>query len=455
MRPNSHKLLRRLLLSIGFLGCCLGAPGPATGQSSASATSEAVTDLVRPIRASLRVEGRSTPLRGQVTAWSFGAFWIVRDGGQTPVRVDWRDLNADQVYSMMRQALARDDARGYLELGATLLSIDETDIASRALQVAARLQPELDGIIGRLLEAHASGADPLALLAEDVALATPPSEPERSGAAPDPGLDQDPSTDPNERATARTAEMSTPFARVESEHFLTLMQPCGLEAQSFSSMLEQTYTGFAGVLGLGEGERFFDAKCVCYVLGDSDDYRGLAKQFNRTPNADRGQERMTFLFVDDGAVVEMGFYDQEQLASVWQYQMYLDVARAIIDRHDNARRLPLWLEQGLTRYVWILQSPGSASERQQFRRAREYCKFNSVAVFIRRNVEKFDALSNQSLAVSHLLVQALIAQKPEEFKTWIRMIKAGDDWERSLEECMGFDVDTLGAWFEQQLGITK
>jgi hypothetical protein len=437
---RTHKLMTLFALILS----CSGSLG--------HSADETPIQLDPPLRTTLRVHQRSTPLRGEITAWTYGAFWVLRDGGLTPVRTGWDVLEAGKVFELMRRIIDRDDADGRLRLGIELLRLNEPGLARRAFQTAERADPGLAETIERAIEAHRTGGDPALALVRSDPMATAAAAPGPETTNQRPGQIADPST----RASSRTERMELPFERFETEHFLVLVQEGGILAENLAIILERIYTEFASALGLGEGGSFFKNKCVCYLFTDSADFRRLAGQFRGGDDPDSNMnDRSYFIRTEERGLVELGFMQSDEIASTWEFQMFRDAAHAILDHHGSDRRLPLWVETGLIRHVELNIKPDGVSERKQVEWAAEYSRHNSVAVFIRRSVDKFDSFSADSVVVSHFLVRSLLVQKPVEFTDWVRRIKAGEDWEPAMKNSMAFDADALGRWFEAQLGVEQ
>lgn len=442
---------------------------------STAGAGEVRTELTEPVRVSLSVKDRSTPLRGEVTAWAFGAFWVVRDGGQTPVRIGWDEIGARDVYNTARRIIDRNNATDYFRLGIEMLVLEDRAIAQRAFDYAVRKEESLLADTERAVALWEAGDDPRG--AYDAMLSRTGPDPIKEGApgerdteenrfqAPTPEDDAQAKkgfepwkplgAEERERAieVQRQYAATAGYARgdnlrriAETEHFIMATDLSEHEMRRWSDQLEVMYSMMLGMFHLPESTALYAGKCNVFVFGDRQAYLNFEKHAMGLNAAGTGG-----ICHYRGEDVVIAFYRYGGDAE-FQSVLIHESVHGFMYRYRTPGRLPTWASEGLAEYIAGYLTPASNEPREQWTRAKNFVNQRKNPCGV---MENFFASENrtvyESYALSHMLVRFLLRYKPAEFKLWLDDIKAGVAWERSMLARFGIDSTRLSEGFAGEI----
>ena len=431
----------------------------------------APVQLKRPIQTSLRVEGRSTPLRGEITAWTYGAFWVLRQGGSAPMRIGWDEIPPIRVYEIARRLVDRKDADANLRLGIEMLRLDEIKAARRAFRIAEKVDPELGATVTRAIDLSLEGKDPA------LALTQGDPEPKATGVADDdPDLQPASPADetkakrgltpwvlpgPKEREEKierqRRFAMTAGYERgdnrrrlFETDHFIMATDLDEKSMKRWGGQLEIMYATMLDTLSLPPETEMYSGKCMVFVFGSRDAYltferRAMGYDASRTGG----------LCHYRGENVIMAFYQRGSDAD-FQSVLIHESVHGLMYRYRSPASLPTWANEGLSDYIAGRLTPDSNEPRENWNKAKNYVLRRLDPMEIMRQSYRDGTWYNEfSYPVSHMLVRFLIRYKAPEFKLWIDDIKAGVGWETAMQDRFGVDAQTLARGFADEIRSEK
>jgi len=423
--------------------------------------------LDRPLRITLKVEGRNTPLRGEITSWSFGDFWVQREGKAAPMRVPWLKLQPRKVYETARRLIDRDDAQGYLNLGIEMLILDEATLAQRSFASAKKNDSKTALIASKATELYESGGDP-----RD-ATARTEDEPEGAGDSPvqrpsqiddsqaESGATPWPEMTDEERAaaTARLRRFAAdtevsragPLEIYETEHYLLVTDLTEREMRLWGGQLEAMYETLLATMSMPRGINLFAGKCVIYIFAQRDAFLQFEEEVMNNPDAGWAAG----FCHQRGGDVFVAFYRQANTAEFAGILIHESV-HGFMYRYRSPARLPTWANEGLADYVAGHLSTKSIRPMRHWMHAKQFIEIGGDPLRVMKLSYRDGSWpTDEAYPVSHMLVQFLLRYKAPEFKLWIDDIKNGADWETSMKERFGVDAETLAKGFADEIKSEK
>lgn len=422
----------------------------------------------RPVRTSLRIEGRSTPLRGEIRQWAFGAFWVQRQGSDIALEIPWSDLQPKAVYETTRGMLGRDDADGYFRLGIEMLRLGDERLADRAFRFAQRQDGSLGEHIERAQSIHGDGGDPRDAYAEmigsresgaaggavDGGHLPPPMEDDAGaikGATPWPALGAEAREQAiiDQREYVRTAgfERGDPERRIhETDHFIVAADMSERDLRRWSATLETMYETMLETLELPKETDLYAGKCMVFLFNSRDSFM----KFERVAMG-IDASRFGGLCHQRGNNVILSFY---RWGSDTEFQSVLvhESVHGVMYRYRTPAALPTWANEGLADYIAGRLTPESQEPREHWTHVKAaIARGLDPMSIMEQSYRDGSWFTQDSYPTSHMLVRFLIKYKPREFKQWIDLIKAGKPWEGAMGEAFGIDADMLARGFVDEI----
>lgn len=461
MRSDAHTRLRfvsraLLLLLIALTPC------------SVALAHEEVFIPDRPKRVTLRIEGRSTPLRGSVTRWAFGAFWVQREGSDVSLEIPWSKLQPRIAYETARGLIDRDDAIGYFRLGIEMLQLDDERLAERAFKYAIGKAPWIEEHTLHAKGFHGDGRDPgrayrdmLHLVKQDAEealeaianLPPPPVDDAQAvrGVEPWKALDVE--------AFERALELQREFVRTtghergdpkrlthETDHFIIATDMTERDLMRWSQTLEEMYATMLDTLELPEGKNLFAGKAMVFLFGSREAFLKF-EQVGMGVNANRAGGLCHYR----GENVILSFYRWGSDAD-FQSVLVHESVHGVLYRYRTPASLPTWANEGLADYIAGRLTPDSNEPRQHWTHVRAAIAGGlDPKEIMEQSYANGRWYTDDSYPTSHMLVRFLIKYKPREFKQWIDLIKAGKPWEDAMGEAFGIDADMLARGFVDEI----
>jgi len=445
------------------------------GVTPTHASENPPSELAQPIRVTLRLEGRHTPLRGEITAWTFGAFRVLGDGGAHPIDCSWNRIDADKVFQIMRRILGREDARGYLRLGIEMLRLDEPRLAGRALTFASRLDKKYEQLSARAIEIWEDGGDPGAVILEEAENEVRPAAPEaqnrqepdsrgkRSG--PSPVDDAEAAAGAvrwqplEDEARLRAIEMQRRFVLTaghevgdnkrriyETDHFIMATDLDERSMRRWGERLEEMYATMIEMFGLQPDSDLYAGKCMVFVFGSRDafiKFERIAMNYDASRSGGVCHYR--------GHDVILAFYRKGSEAE-FQSVLIHESTHGFLYRYHSPSRLPTWANEGLADYIAGHLTPASHEPREHWNHAKSFILRNQdPSEIMSQSYRDGTWFTEDSYPVSHMLVRFLLKYKPAEFRAWIDDIKAGAEWRQAMTDHFGVDAETIARGFADDI----
>jgi hypothetical protein len=459
----------RMILKLLVLAVLGAIPAQASGQTFDRDLEPA--RLEEPLRTTLLVAGRSAPIRGEITAWYFGGFWVQRRDDASLVRIEWDQLKANKVYETARRLIDREDAIGYLGLGIEMLRLDERRLADRAFAFSMRLEPNLKKDVEQAIGLSEKGEDPAPVYAAaqgrlQEAPETPDGPDTRSPAPIEAsqaksGIDPWEPLGDEERTQAIDAQRQ--FAQTagygvgdnkrrvyETDHFIVATDLDERAMRRWGDQLEVMYETMIMTLSLEKDADLYAGKCMVFIFGT----RGAYLRFER--------KAMNYDATRSGGVchyrgndVILAFYRRGSDAE-FQSVLVHESVHGFLYRYRSPAGLPTWANEGLADYIAGHLTPASGEPREHWNHSKNFILQKKDPMDIMRQTYRNGTwYDDDSYPVSHMLVRFLLRYKPVEFKQWIDDIKAGAEWEEAMQRCFGVDAATLARGFADEIKSEK
>jgi hypothetical protein len=372
---------------------------------------------------------------GKITSWTTDRF--VGSFGE----YGWSDLVAADLRRIYMQVMDRKSAPLWVNLGELLAGAKGgTQFADDAFGQAKRLGAAPDAIDAARTRGKAAFAareerermDREKRLQDDVL-------PDDATAKPWPVLTDAERAQAVDRmrqeAVAAMQVAGVTAESVETDMFLLYGDLPRAELQRWGRELDSMYARVADVLAVPKGVNLFWGKAVILAFQTQDTFRlAEAAIFNRkVPSTLRGYCHTK------GPQVFISLYrgnDELQFATTLVHE----TTHGIVHRYATPVHLPDWANEGFAEWVartCVPRSKVDASRRPQglafFRQGGDAGKI--MAMSGKDGTWPGDNAIGYS--VGYLLVDLMIADRPQKFGTWVKSVKGGTPWQKALAEDFG------------------
>ena len=425
--------------------------------------------LTRSLRVTFKVDGRKTPMRSRVTAWTYGAFWVVRDGSSQEIRLGWEQLKPEVVYETARRIIGRRDAMAYFRLGIEMLVLDDPKLAERAFNYSVRLESRLEELVEQTVERWNNGEDPRSMYMvakhhlEDQDRAATRDRTEHSDQAPVDrsqavkgatpwkplGVEEREEAIKRQRHFVQTAGYGPGDNRrrvYETENFIMATDLDEASMRRWGDQLEVMYDTMLRTLDLPEDTRLYAGKAMVFVFGAREAFinfemRAMGYDARRAGGVChyRGED------------VILAFFRRGSDAE-FQSVLVHESVHGFLYRYRSPAGLPTWASEGLADYIAGYLTPASHEPRDHWNHAKNYAiRGNDPMEIMRQSYRNGTWYTRDSYPVSHMLVRFLLQYKGPEFKLWIDDIKGGANWELAMVNRFGVDAETLAKGFVEEI----
>ncbi|MBM4098959.1 MAG: hypothetical protein FJ260_03260 [Planctomycetes bacterium] len=439
-------VFRRLAAMLAVLAALLAAPRPGFAQGT----------LERPVEVRARTVTGATFV-GKLTAWTEDGF----TGSFGDRR--WSDLVAPDLRRVYAQVMDKASAAQWLRLGELLAAAkDGRKLADDAFGQAKRVGATAEQVDAARV--RASGAAKLReerdrmdrerQLQQDTL-------PDDATARPWPVLSDGDRTAAVDRMRGVAKEaMDVAGVRadtVETEFFIVTGDLPKADLQRWGRELDAMYARVAEMLQVPKGINLFWGKAVVLLYERQESFRlSEAAVFrHKAPATLRGICHMT------GPQVAISAYrgnTEAEFASTLVHE----TLHGIVHRYATPARLPDWANEGFAE--WIARACVPNGRVDQNRRPQGLAFFRQGG-----DAAKVMALSGAEgtwpgdnaigYSVGFLLVDLMIADRPQKFGAWVKAVKGGKPWQQALAEDFGVDAGRLAAsasqWYRTNDGAPR
>ena len=443
--PDGHldlKILKRkLCCHVARLSQCAAIVAVAFGLSSSMTFAESVRfgdpvvlDKPQPMRATL-ADGRS--IAGAIERWD-------DEGIDGPIgRHAWSDfkpLEAFRIRKKLIEATGTSQRDRMLDLVAWCWSIDESELAEKAVRDARSLGSSTSAVDEAKVRGVALKATRAARSAAAEREKLKATSPEGEAFPPNPW----PTLVASERTvqidamkkdvTAKLAAAGRECTPIEGKHALVYSDLGVEDASNRAVLIDEFVAACLGKLGIAPEEPIFWGKLVVIVADGSDRFRLIeASGFRQQTSADDA----SFAHYDGPkAFVVVRAQTDVTLTTIATLR---GVAFAVMHRHISATRLPPWANEGLADWLVAsfprgkfldepLRKPGLAFVRDGGSIERVFD--------LTYDAGSWPGPDRIGRSVGFLVVGFMIERGPQRFQKFIGAVKRGKEWREALEvEC--------------------
>lgn len=350
---NHWRRLAPVCLALWLAGvACAGAAEPDSRHA------ERKREISSPPALTVRLDD-DRQLRGRLVAFSPVGFDLTDADGQTHF-VRWPQLPPRRVFLVQRRLLARDDARGWLQLGITLRAMEHDEAeqwSDRALERAERLDASLAEHVERVRAGERVTLTPEsdqrreprrndeAQEALDVATAGPRTVGEaqqRHWGALDPETHREAIRRLDAFAREGAARIDADLQRHETRFFLLYTDLTRTETRRWIDLMDRMYVRLANLFGVPEGENIWHGKCLVVIFRRADDYHAFERTVHGHPAPGTAGRCWTFGNGD----VHITFYRQSNPFR-FAHVLVHEAVHGFLHRYRSPARIPSWLNEGL------------------------------------------------------------------------------------------------------------
>ena len=431
------------------------------------------TDMAPPVRVTLDLPLRGETIDGLVIAWDDRVLWVrPRTPGATEddaAQIAWTDVDAAQSYKLRTRIMDKSSASAWLLAAILMLDVGDVDRAERAMAQAVRIDASMRPLTRTIVEAHANGADARALVP---GIAPPPGAPpdaEGSPGKPEPPEDSAPRNrsepwpelTPEDRAEITAglriaagelvkASGLTRIKEIETEYFLFYSDLAPSEVKRWSGVLDTMYRTLVKTLEMPKGALLFHGKCVIFIFNSRADFLTFEDKAMGYDAARAGG--VCHRRGPDTVVVFYRGADDARFQSVLVHE----TVHAFMHRYRSPAELPTWANEGLADYVAGVLTPMSSEPRDHWMHAKQFAQMGKdAAVIMRQNYLDGSWYTEDSYPISHMIVRFMLMHKPRAFKEWIDDIKAGEDWNASMQQRFGVTAEMVAKGFVDAMRSEK
>ena len=416
--------------------------------------------IERPFTIALRpMEGDA--VRGRATAFDADGLTL-EDPDGVATTVAWADLKPRDVVALHGRLLERDDAAGWLRVGAMLYGRDgghaegesalrravdaDAELADAAAKVRAGEAVEPDDLTGAT--GPTTGPDGGA-----VGTTEPAGGPVTEGPVQSrywgelsPEVMQSSVQDLVAFAERTRTEMQLPALKGydDSTVFLFYSDLAPAEAKRWSGLLDRMYEKLCETFGVGQGTNVFRGKALVFVFARQEDYVRFQKTMHDT---DAGTSAGMCHGFGNGHV-HIAFYrqpDDKDFAGILVHES----AHGFLHRYRNSPHIVSWLNEGIAEYVAGLMVPGHQDPEDVLDRAKRLLELHGSLGGLFGD----DKIEGWQYPVAQTLINFMIEADRDRFKALVNAIKDGKPWREALEEDYGTTVDRLTAGFGRAIGL--
>lgn len=365
---------------------------------------------------------------GEMTAWDAEGI----DGSFG--RRAWRELAAPDAWRLYVMVMDRGDAAQWLDLGRALLEAEQGEAwAERAFRRAIEIDRAMEARVADARDDVRRRREEAKRAVDAAKLRTQTPEAEDWPAVPWPAHDalHQVKALPAVRAEAEALldRAGLALEPVETAHFLVYAELPQLESAQLAARLESLHDRMAWTLHVDANVPHYWGKAVVICIADPDRFRLFeAETFGQLAGRDVAAichpagERVYIVL--RGAPT-----GPEALRAA---------AHAYLHRHLTPRRLPPWANEGLASYVAAQLAPGPWAEEER-RRAIAFVRGGGdvPGVLDATYAQGWPGPGAVGPALGTLLLELLIAERPEAFPRWVSAVKGGRNWVEALGEVYG------------------
>ena len=416
------------------------------------------------MRASIDLPLRGETVEGAVIAWDDRVLWVrPRAPGATDddaAQIAWTDVEAAHSYKLRTRLMDKSAPASWLLVGILMLDVGDVDRADRALAQAMRIDASMRPVVRAITEAHARGEDARALV-PGVDGAKEPASEDTGSDKPEPTSEAPPAGGamawPDQTAEQRAATVTelraeslamvrasglTRIKEIETEYFLFYTDLAPSEVRRWSGVLDSMYRTLITTLEMPKDALLFHGKCVIFIFNARHDFltfemKALGFDASRAGGVCHQRGPNTLVSFARGA-------DDARFQSVLVHE----TVHAFMYRYRSPAGLPTWANEGLADYVAGVLTPMSSEPREHWMHAKQFAQLGKdAAVIMRQNYRDGSWYTEDSYPISHMIVRFMLMHKPRAFKEWIDDIKAGEDWDASMNKRFSITPEVLAKGF--------
>ncbi|MEX0777378.1 MAG: hypothetical protein WD042_16870 [Phycisphaeraceae bacterium] len=346
------------------------------GGAAASAMAQKVT-LKSPVSIVERTRD-GTLVKGKLTAYDQEGFdYIAPDAPEDhPGNLAWSQLPAQRLYELRTKLMDRDAAASWLDLGKTLIGLDDGQVlANRVLDHAISLDATVKDQAEAIRGKKENSADPVAAGAADK-----PEQGNGGAAAPvasaPPGvadvlgqaqknnwgpLDEERSAKVTAslkafgEAVQQKDKLGLPLQLVETKFFLFYTNISPREAQKWGALLDKMYDRLCELFGVPNGVNIWYGKAVVFVFDKAEQYRQFEEAVFGIPNNKDDNTAGRCHSSGEGQVV-IAFYRQAD-EMVFAEVLVHESTHGFLHRYRSPVFVPSWANEGLAEWIAIQLVP--------------------------------------------------------------------------------------------------
>lgn len=389
--------------------------------------------LDQPVRVVFRLAD-NVRIDGTMTEWDRDGF----DGsfGQRA----WIELRTDDAWRLFRRLMDDENVEHWVDLGrmALMHGEDGKRYSRYAFRRALQIDPEMTARIEAVRRETAERRDELREEIETrrtAALRT--VSPEAGDWSDSPWPEMLPAQRTAARlalfadAEAMLAKVDLTLEPVESDFFIVYSDAPRRDAAEWAVALDGWYRDVARTLGMDERTNIFWGKAVVFVLEDEDAFRvievGSFKQI-----LPRGQKSVTHYLGPKTFINVVRQKDDVFLREA----LARELVHAFMHRYQSPRRLPPWAHEGFAEHFAqrvLDASPIHDGLRPMaLRLVRRGFPVGAV-LSVSFEDDRYPGPNREVIAIGYLMVEFLLKSGDQRFAEWVKSVKAGFDWQESLE----------------------